>query len=149
MYHTLNFAVRRALDRLKEKEKETSAAVVDLYLFPNPETGDFTVYDDEDTELVSVSVPAWMEQGEGFDSEVALKECVPLLKNIVHKAYSDGLFDGVNMLKPFSVLLVDEEMEVIAELLTIDEEDLLLNDDFLKRVDEDLEVFYRHLMSGM
>ncbi len=149
MYHTLNFAVRRALDRLREKEKESSAAVVDLYLFPNTETGDFTIYDDEDTELVSVSVPAWVEQGEGFDSEAAIKECASLLKNIVHKTYSEGLFDGINMLKPFSVLLVDEEMEVVSELLTIDEEDMLLNDDFLKRVDEELDVFYKQLMSGM
>ncbi|MDP4276403.1 MAG: hypothetical protein Q8914_02110 [Bacteroidota bacterium] len=147
LYHTLDYAIRKALDKLKERE--SSAAVVDLYLFPNPESADFTILDDEDNVLVKLSVPAWEEQFQGFDSDEALKECEPLLKEIVFKVKDEGLFEQQNIIKPFSVLLVDEEMEVVAELLTLDDEQLLLNDDFLKHMDDELDGFYKQLMSDM
>ncbi|OPZ97337.1 MAG: cellulose synthase subunit BcsC [Bacteroidetes bacterium ADurb.Bin416] len=77
----------------------------------------------------------------------ALGACEPLLRTIVQKIHQEGLFEELNIIKPFSVLMVDEEMEVLAELLTIDEEQLLLSDDFFKHMDEELEVFYKRLMS--
>jgi len=145
LVHTLEYAFRKSLDKLKDRE--SSAAIVDLFLFPNPESGDFTIFDDEDNVLVKLSVPDWEEQADRFDSDTILKECEDLLKDIAHKIKEEGLFEELNILKPFSVLMVDEEMEVLSELLTIDEEQLLLNDDFLKHMDEELDGFYNQLMS--
>jgi len=59
------------------------------------------------------------------------------------------LFETINILKPFSVVMVDEEMEVLSELLTIDEEELMLNDEFLKHMDDELDSFYKQLMSDL
>jgi len=38
-------------------------------------------------------------------------------------------------------------METLAELLLIDDEQLLLDDDFLKNMDEELDDFFKQLMS--
>jgi hypothetical protein len=147
LYHTLDYAFRKSLEKLKDRE--SSAAIVDLYLFPNPDSGDFTIFDDENNVLVQLSVPAWEEQFQGFDTDAALKESESSLREIVNQVKEEGLYENLNILKPFSVLLVDEEMEVITELLTIDEEQLLLNDDFLKHMDEELDGFYKQLMSDL
>lgn len=143
--HTLDYAFRKALEKVKVRE--SSAAIVDLYVQPNPESGDVTIMDDEDTILVKCAVPAWEDQSMRVEAEEALRACTPLLRDIVLKIQEEGQFEELNIIKPFSVLLVDEEMEVLAELLTIDDEQLLLSDDFFKHMDEELDVFYKRLMA--
>jgi hypothetical protein len=147
LFQTLNHAYREALEKLTDSE--SSAAVVDLYLFPNPESGDFTIYDDEDNILVKVPVPVWEEQYESMDTDASLNECESILREIVNKTKEEGLYENLNILKPFSILMVDEEMETISELLMIDEEQLLLDDDFLKHMDEELDGFFKQLMSDI
>ena len=147
LFQTLNHAFRKALEKLIDTE--SSAAAVDLYLFPNPESGDFTIYDDEDQILVKISVPVWEEQFESLDTESALKECEEILREIVYNAKEEGLYEKLNIIKPFSILMVDEEMESISELLMLDEEQLLLDDEFLKHMDEELDGFFKQLMSDM
>jgi hypothetical protein len=148
LYHILDRAFRQALDRLHKTE--SSASIVDLYLLPNPDAGEFTVFDDEDHLLVKVSVPVWEEQYETVDTDAALSESESILREIVHVVKEEGGFDQINIMKPFSVLMVDEEMETLSELLLIDDdEQILLDDDFLKHMDEELDVFFEKLMSDI
>ncbi len=147
LLQTLEYAIRKSLEKLRTRE--SSAAIVDLYIQPNPESGDVTILDDEDNILTKVPVPEWEEQADTVDSEKILAESADLLRALVKKMQEEGLFDTVNILKPFSVLMVDEEMEVLSELLTIDEEQLMLNDEFLKHMDEELDGFYKQLMSDL
>lgn len=147
LLQTLEYAVRKSIEKLKVRE--SSAAIVDLYIQPNPESGDVTVFDDEDAVLAKVSVPEWEEQAQTLDAEKVLVECADLLRTLMSKFQEEGVFETLNILKPFSVLMVDDEMEVLSELLTIDEEELMLNDEFLKHMDEELDVFYKQLMSDL
>lgn len=147
LLHTMDYAIRKSIEKLKTRD--SSAAIVDLYIQPNPDSGDVTIFDDEDAVLAKVQVPEWEEQAEGIDTESVLSACGELLRALMIKLQEEGLFETINILKPFSILMVDEEMEVLSELLTIDEEALMLNDDFLKHMDEELDVFYKQLMSDL
>ena len=82
LYHILDRAFRKALEQLQENED--SASIVDLYLLPNPDAGDFSIFDDEDHLLVKVPVSVWEEQCDTLDSDVALQESESILKEIVH-----------------------------------------------------------------
>ena len=147
LYHLLDRAFRKALEQLEVSESQ--AAIVDLYLLPNPEAGEFSVIDDEDHLLIKVPVAVWQENYETLDSEAELKECESLLSEIVHKANDEGAFERINLLKPFSVLMVDEEMETLAELLLLDDEQYLVDDHFLKHMDEELVAFFEKLMADI
>lgn len=147
LYHILDRAFRKALEQLKTRE--SSAAIVDLYLLPNPDAGDFTILDDDDHVLVRVPVTVWEEQYETADTEETLQECESILKEIVHAVKEEGGFDNLNIMKPFSVLMVDEEMETVAEILLIDDEQMLIDDDFLEHMDRELDGFFKHLMSDI
>lgn len=147
LYHILDRAFRKALEQLQAAE--SSAAIVDLYLLPNPDAGDFTVLDDEDHVLVKVPVSVWEEQFETMDTDETLKECESVLNEIVHTVKEEGGFENLNIIKPFSVLMVDEEMETIAEILLIDDEQMLLDDDFLEHMDDELDGFFKQLMSDI
>jgi hypothetical protein len=147
LYHLLDRAFRKALEQLEVSESQ--AAIVDLYLLPNPEAGEFSVFDDEDHELIKVPVDIWQENYETLDNEAELKECEILLVEIANKIKDEGLFDKINILKPFSVLMVDEEMETLAELLLIDDEQYLVDDHFLKHMDQELDEFFEKLMADI
>lgn len=147
LYHSLDRAFRKALEQLEVSESQ--AAVVDLYLLPNPEAGEFSVIDDEDHLLIKVQVAIWQENYETLDNEAELKECETILTEIVHKVKDEGVFERINILKPFSVLMVDEEMETLAELLLLDDEQYLVDDHFLKHMDEELDEFFKKLMADI
>lgn len=64
------------------------------------------------------------------------------------KLKEEGAFNQLNLLKPYSFVLVDEDKETVAELLLLDEEDtLLLSEDLLKGLDEELDAFLNDLLS--
>lgn len=147
LYDLLEHAFKKALDQLRDME--TRAATVDLFLQANIENGLFSVLDDEDRVLGSVQIPEWQEKFDTLDEEAELMALEELLKDIVQKANDANMFDHLNILKPFSILLVDEEMETLAELLLIDDEQYKLDDHFIQKMDQDLDAFYKKLMSDL
>ena len=57
-----------------------------------------------------------------------------------------GIFDNLNILKPYSFVLVDEEKEAIVDLLYIDDDTLILSEDLLSGFDEEMNDFLKHLL---
>jgi hypothetical protein len=147
LYDLMDDAIRKALAQLRISDSR--AAIVDLYIQPNPEAGEFAILDDEDHLLIKVPVSEWQEKYDTIDVDAELQNAEKMLRTIVEKVKEEGAFDTLNILKPFSVLLVDDEMETIAELLLIDDEQFMLDDTFLKNLDQDLDDFFQELMSDI
>lgn len=117
--------------------------VTDIHLQPNPNSSEFTLFDDEDKELADIiTIKEWAEY-EGNDFYVNTERILTTLLSNMKQA---GCFDKLNILKPYSFVLVDEEKETIAELLLIDDDTLLLNDELLKGLDEELNSFLKELL---
>ena len=127
----------------KYKLGEESSVVTDIHLQPKQDSGELNIFDDDDKILSSVSVDEWTKyEGDKFYKEVEL-----ILRSELNSMKNKGLFDKLCLLKPYSFVLVDEEKETVAELLLVDDEDtLLLNDELLKGLDEELDVFLKELL---
>ena len=54
---------------------------------------------------------------------------------------------SLDIIPPFSVVLVDNEMEPVADLITLDDENIYLHDDFWEKMDKELDDFFEQLMS--
>lgn len=147
LYDLMDSALRKALANLQAND--SSAAIVDLFLQPNPEAGEFSVLDDEDHLLIKVPIALWQEQYETVNVEDEFLKAEITLKKVVQNAQNDGLFESLNILKPFSVLMVNDEMDTLAELLLIDDEQIMMDDSFLNSIDQELNDFYEKLMSGI
>ena len=147
LYDIMDCATRKALEILQVSDSHT--AIVDLYLQPNPEAGEFTVLDDEDHTLVKMPVDVWQEQYETIDVEAELKIAEEVLRKLIQVLNKEGLFETISTIKPFSVLMINEDMETLAELLLLDDEQYVLDDDFLNHLDKDLTNFYEKLMSDI
>ena len=101
------------------------------------------ILDDEDEELARTIVEDWVDyDGEDFD-----RESERILKHVLNDMNAEKSFDQLNIMKPYSFVLVDDDCETVSELLLMDDEDTLLIDETLmKGLDEDLNQFLADLL---
>ena len=113
--------------------------VTDFHLKVNGENGELTIFDDDDNTLARVHIKEW--EGE-HNEEVYEKE----LQNVLTKMHREGAFDSLNIVKPYSFVLTDEDGQSIVDLLIIDDDTLILSADLLEGFDEEMNAFLKKLL---
>lgn len=113
--------------------------VTDFHIYVNGENGDLTIYNDDDKPLARVHIKEW----ENSNDEKLFEK---VLRGELSKMQKEGVFDSINIVKPYSFVLVDEEKEAIVDLLYIDDDTLILSEDLLKGFDEEMNDFLKHLL---
>ena len=113
--------------------------VTDFHICVNGESGTLIIYDDDDNTLARVHIKEWESCN---DETIYEKE----LRNALGKMQEEGIFDSINIVKPYSFVLVDEEKEAIVDLLYVDDDTLILSEDLLEGFDEEMNEFLKHLL---
>lgn len=113
--------------------------VTDFHICVNGESGTLIIYDDDDNTLARVHIKEW----EGCNDEAVYEK---ELRNTLGKMQEEGIFDSINIVKPYSFVLVDEEKEAIVDLLYVDDDTLILSEDLLEGFDEEMNEFLKHLL---
>lgn len=113
--------------------------VTDFHICVNGESGTLIIYDDDDNTLARVHIKEW----EGCNDETVYEK---ELRNALGKMQEEGIFDSINIVKPYSFVLVDEEKEAIVDLLYVDDDTLILSEDLLEGFDEEMNEFLKHLL---
>lgn len=116
--------------------------VTDIHLQPNQNSGELSIFDDEDEELANITIEEWMT----YDGDDFYQNVERILATHLCGMKNEGVFDKLIILKPFSFVLVDDEKETIAELLLMDDDTLLVNEELLKGLDEELDSFLKDLL---
>ena len=119
-----------------------NAVITDIYLQPNPDSGELVLLNDDEEVLASAVIEEWT----GLDDEF-YPAVERMLQEALKKMQDAGLFDRLSLMKPYSFVLVDEEKETIADLLLVDDQEtLLLHDGLLKGLDDELNAFLKDLL---
>lgn len=127
---------------LKEYRIQTDTPVVtDIHLQPVRDTGELIVLDD-DKELGRAAV----SELTGIPEQDFYSEMETLLRSALQNVDSLSKLDSLNIWKPYSFVMTDEEGEVQAELMLIDDETQLVSQTLMAGLDEDLEKFLKDLM---
>ena len=113
--------------------------VTDFHIRVNGENGGLTVFDDDDALIARVHIKEW--EGE-HNEEVYEKE----LQSLLTKMHREGAFDSLNIVKPYSFVLTDEDGQSIVDLLIIDDDTLILSADLLEGFDEEMNSFLKKLL---
>ena len=133
--------ILKALERYTMADAEQSS-VTDIHIFADSSTGEMEVYDDDDTVLASAVVDEWVSyEDDDFDEETGR-----LLTSVLSQTKNDGLLDKVNIIRPYSFVLVDEQKETVSELLLMDDDLMIVNDELMKGLDDDLNDFLKDLL---
>lgn len=142
-HNSIVSSLKKALEKYAtSKEKKT---VTDIYLQPQMGTGELSVLDDDDEVLASTSVKEWAD----LNPEDFYVRCEQALKRVLNQMNGSDEFASLQLVKPYSFVLVDQDKETISELLIVDEEEtLFLNDELLKGLDEELNAFLKDLLEN-
>lgn len=113
--------------------------VTDFHIKVNGENGDLSIHDDDGNALARVHIIEW----EGVhDEEIFEKE----LRSMLGKMQEKGVFESLNIAKPYSFVLTDDDDVSIVDLLIIDDDTLILSEDLLAGFDEEMNEFLKHLL---
>ena len=115
------------------------SAVTDFHMKVNRDNGELTILDDDDKTLARVHIKEWEDEQE---YAVIEKE----LQSELTKMQQQGMFESLNIAKPYSFVLTDEEDQSIVDLLIIDDDTLMLNADLLEGFDEEMNTFLKKLL---
>lgn len=121
--------------------RSESATVTDLYFQLDRTTGVITIFDDDDRELSQAAIVEWKDAAQENISSIEKN-----LRTELAQMQKVGLFDKINILKPYSCTLVDENKEAIVDLIYIDDDTLVLDSELLKGLDEEMNEFLKHLL---
>ena len=113
--------------------------VTDFHIRVNGENGELTILDDDDNTLARVHIKEW----EGEHNEAVYEK---ELQSELAKMHKNGAFDSMNIVKPYSFVLTDEDGQSIVDLLIIDDDTLILSADLLEGFDEEMNAFLKELL---
>ncbi|MDO5074948.1 MAG: hypothetical protein Q4D66_03585 [Bacteroidales bacterium] len=133
--------IARALRKTAEKlpTQADDPALTDLYLQVSQESGELRVLDDNDQELTRCVIEEWI----GNTDEDFYTHVQATLRSVLHA--QQALIEGINLLRPYSFVLIDEEHETIAELHLVDDDTIILHHELMAGLSDDLEAFWQEL----
>ena len=138
-------SLKQLYDFLKQTLKvyvSEEAVFTDIQLQPLSESGELVVFDDNARELGRTTISGW--EGLSDENSTAISQ---QLRTALEQLRTDKFLNQLNLMKPYSFVLIDEEQDSVTELLIVDDEEtLLLGDGLLKGLDEELDAFFAHLM---
>lgn len=132
-------AIQEALAPYKKSEQ---GIVTDIHLMISGDSGELTILDDDDQELGKVIIPEWVDnRDENFELG-----CQQVLTNKLQRMKEEKAFEDLNLVKPYSFILLNDDKETLADLLLIDDQNIILSDELLAGWESDLDSFLERLM---
>lgn len=133
--------IERAIRKVAAKfPKDSEPVLTDIHMQVKPESAELLTYNDDMEELDRAVIEQWLEPIEEDLYEIAataIKQCLHQLRNEV---------EAMNILHPFSFVLMGEDGETICDLYLVDDENLMLDTELLKGLDKELDDFLVQLM---
>jgi hypothetical protein len=134
----LDRAIRKIADKFPPAEETTQ--MTDVHIRVTQETGEVTVFNDDDEEITRLVIEQWIDNtDDDFYEQIAsvLRKSIETNKELV---------ENMSILKPFSFVLEDEEKESMEELYLVDDEVVIIDPDLMAGLDEDLNDFMENLL---
>ena len=130
-------ALRKAVSKFPLEAE--NFPMTDIILQVKQEGGELLIFDDNDTELTRCVVEEWL----GDTSEDFYERIQPVLKEAILDIKEE--MDSLNVLKPYSFVLFDDDNSAVANLYLVDDDLIQIDDNLLPGLDEDLESFWETL----
>ena len=131
-------AIRKVVEKFPSSEEATQ--MTDIHLRVAQETGELTVFNDDDEEVTRCIVEQWINNSDDNFYE----EITTVLRKSLEK--NKAIVEGMSILKPFSFVLENDDKESVAELYLVDDEMVIIDPDLMEDLDDDLNAFLENLL---
>lgn len=119
-------------------------SISDLFVRVNTQTGEISLYGDDDELLHSVTIFSWIT-----NTPAPQAEMIDLLRLVLSDLDTKGYWSNELFDRPFSVELVSDDFSTIEHLLLVDDELIGISSPLLSGLHEDLEKFLQDLLGDM
>lgn len=135
--------LERALRKVTEKfpVSEEATLLTDIHIRVTQDTGEVMVFDDDDQELTRCVVEQWIDNKD--DDFYA--DATSALRAVINK-HKESI-DAMSILKPFSLVLENDDKETVAELYVADDDTVIIDEELMAGLDKDLDDFFAKLIS--
>lgn len=137
--------IERAIRKIGQKfpATDTPTLLTDIHLRVSQDSGEMLAFDDDDNEITRCVIEAWIDnKDDNFYDGVT-----SVLRQVLKR--QGKAVDAWGLLKPFSIVLEDDEKESIAELYISDGETIIINSELMEGLDQDLDQFFDNLMKDI
>ena len=134
--------IERAIKKIADKYPATEDAftLTDIHIRVTQESGELMAFDDDDKEITRCVVEQWIDNKDDDFYE----QIVPILRRCIEK--QKALVDGMGILKPYSLVLEDEDKEHMGELYVVDDDTVIIDSELMADLDKDLDDFFNKLL---
>ena len=130
--------LRKTIEKFPAAEEAT--VMTDIHLRVTQETGELTVFNDDDVEITRSVIEQWIDnKDDDFYHEIT-----PVMRKCVEKHKRD--IEQMSIMKPFSFVLEQDDKEAVAELYLVDDDTVIIDPDLMEGLDEDLNKFLEDLL---
>lgn len=135
------------LEAIEKVRANDLLSLSDLYVGVSFDDLTLSVYDDEEGLLAQGSLDecaAFKEDSETFEEKIN-----QMLKATLHDPEIMSRLESLDVIRPFAVVLVDEDFSQKEELVRLDDNLVVLEDEFLKDLDRELDDFLKKLLADV
>ena len=114
--------------------------MTDIHLRINQDTGELTVFDDDDTEITRCIVEQWIDnKDDNFYSQAA-----SVIRRVIDSRKKQ--VESLGILKPYSFVLEDDDKENVSELYVVDDDMVIIASELMAGLDQELNDFFEKLL---
>ena len=134
--------IGRAIRKIADKfpPKEDASLLTDIHIRVTQDTGELTAFDDDDNEITRCVIEQWIDnKDDDFYNSVAaaLRSSIKIQKNNIER---------MSILKPFSLVLENDDKDVESELYVVDDDTVIIDDELMANLGKDLDDFFEKLI---
>ena len=133
--------LERALRKVTEKFPATEEASIltDIHIRVTQDTGEVMVFDDDEQELTRCVVEQWI----GNTDDNFYDDAASAFRTAINR-HKDSI-ENMTILKPYSLVLEDDDKETIADLYVVDDDTVIIDEELMPGLDKDLDDFFKKL----
>ena len=134
--------IERFVKKIAQKFPQTQEATLltDIHIRVTQESGEMMAFDDDENEITRCVVEQWIDnKDEDFYDKVLL-----ILRNQFKRMRK--IIDNFGILKPYSLVLENDDKESMGELYLADDDTVIVSSDLMEGLDKELDDFFNDLM---
>ena len=134
--------IERFVKKIAQKfpQSHEASQLTDIHIRVTQESGEMMAFDDDENEITRCVVEQWIDnKDEDFYDQVLL-----ILRNQFKRLRK--IIDDLGILKPYSLVLENDDKEPMGELYLADDDTMIVSGDLMEGLDKELDDFFNDLM---
>ena len=134
--------IERFVKKIAQKfpQSHEASQLTDIHIRVTQESGEMMAFDDGGNEITRCVVEQWIDnKDEDFYDQVLL-----ILRNQFKRLRK--IIDDFGILKPYSLVLENDDKESMGELYLADDDTVIVSGDLMEGLDKELDDFFNDLM---